>query len=256
MMRSFRQALLASLPFWLTAVAAAEPDDLRRLSDVVELQNQRISQLEQELNAKSRTRATPVSLGVFQDEDSGIQEQFKKMESEISDLSDAIDEVAKDKTIARSGTSRNTMVVNGRIHADMWGISDTGGATRSFEGVDSVGNPSGTLDPQNRLGFRRMRFGVKGNIDDNMRYKIEMEFAGGNDIHGIPSRIQRRVHIGQWDFGHRISHPRYEETIGMDLSMVEIEPEHWVAADPCCLEEEDWLKVSASVGTAPLVSGS
>ena len=181
-MRSFRQALLASLPFWLTAVAAAEPDDLRRLSDVVELQNQRISQLEQELNAKSRTRATPVSLGVFQDEDSGIQEQFKKMESEISDLSDAIDEVAKDKTIARSGTSRNTMVVNGRIHADMWGISDTGGATRSFEGVDSVGNPSGTLDPQNRLGFRRMRFGVKGNIDDNMRYKIEMEFAGGNDI--------------------------------------------------------------------------
>ena len=44
-------------------------------------------------------------------------------------------------------------------------------------------------------------------------------------------------------FGHRISHPRYEETIGMDLGLVEIEPGHWVARDPCCLSEEDWKKV-------------
>ena len=44
-------------------------------------------------------------------------------------------------------------------------------------------------------------------------------------------------------FGDRISHPRYEETIGQDLSLVEIEPGHWVARDPCCLSEEDWNKV-------------
>lgn len=44
-------------------------------------------------------------------------------------------------------------------------------------------------------------------------------------------------------FGHRISHPRYEETIGMDLSMIEIEPDHWVAADPCCLSDADYAKV-------------
>jgi len=45
-------------------------------------------------------------------------------------------------------------------------------------------------------------------------------------------------------FGHRIKHPRYEETIGMDLSLKEIEPGHWVAADPCCLEVEDWKKLA------------
>jgi oligopeptide transport system ATP-binding protein len=45
-------------------------------------------------------------------------------------------------------------------------------------------------------------------------------------------------------FGHRINHPRYEETVGKELSMTEIEPSHWVAADPCCLSEEDWRKVS------------
>jgi len=43
-------------------------------------------------------------------------------------------------------------------------------------------------------------------------------------------------------FGHRIKHPRYEETVGLDLSLVEIEPGHHVAADPCCLSEEDWEK--------------
>ena len=45
-------------------------------------------------------------------------------------------------------------------------------------------------------------------------------------------------------FGHRLSHPRYEETIGMDLGLTEIEPNHWVAADPCCLQPEDWKKIS------------
>lgn len=44
-------------------------------------------------------------------------------------------------------------------------------------------------------------------------------------------------------FGHRINHPRYDETIGMDLSMVEIEKDHWVAADPCCLTKEDYSLV-------------
>ncbi len=45
-------------------------------------------------------------------------------------------------------------------------------------------------------------------------------------------------------FGHRIQHPRYEETVGADLSLKEIEPRHWVARDPCCLEPEDWAKVA------------
>ena len=45
-------------------------------------------------------------------------------------------------------------------------------------------------------------------------------------------------------FGHRLKHPRYKETIGMDLSLMEIAPGHWVAADPCCLEPADWKRIS------------
>jgi len=55
-------------------------------------------------------------------------------------------------------------------------------------------------------------------------------------------------------FGHRMSHPRYEETTGMDLSLVEIEPGHWVARDPCCLSEDDWKKVSS--GDPPTFVGA
>lgn len=46
-------------------------------------------------------------------------------------------------------------------------------------------------------------------------------------------------------FGHRLSHPRYDETIGKELPLVEIEPGHWVAADPCCLEEADWKRAAS-----------
>jgi oligopeptide/dipeptide ABC transporter ATP-binding protein len=44
-------------------------------------------------------------------------------------------------------------------------------------------------------------------------------------------------------FGHRIGHPRYAETVGMDLALTGIAPGHLVAADPCCLTPEDWKKV-------------
>jgi oligopeptide/dipeptide ABC transporter ATP-binding protein len=46
-------------------------------------------------------------------------------------------------------------------------------------------------------------------------------------------------------FGHRIKHPRYDETIGMKLPLREITPGHWVAADPCCVSADDWQKLSA-----------
>lgn len=41
-------------------------------------------------------------------------------------------------------------------------------------------------------------------------------------------------------FGHRINHPLYPETVGADLSLKEISPNHWVAADPCCVSPGDW----------------
>ena len=50
-------------------------------------------------------------------------------------------------------------------------------------------------------------------------------------------------------FGHRMGHPRYGESIGLDLGLREIAPGHWVAADPCCLSAEDWEHVRPPGGS-------
>jgi oligopeptide transport system ATP-binding protein len=80
-------------------------------------------------------------------------------------------------------------------------------------------------------------------------------------LSAIPSpdpRVQRKKILLEGDvpspidppagsaFGHRINHPRYEETIGMDLSIKEIAPDHWVSNDPCCLTEADWKSLRDS----------
>lgn len=36
-------------------------------------------------------------------------------------------------------------------------------------------------------------------------------------------------------FGHRVNHPRYEESIGLELPFVEVAPGHWVQQCPCCV---------------------
>jgi len=49
-------------------------------------------------------------------------------------------------------------------------------------------------------------------------------------------------------FGHRMGHPRYGETVGADLSLGELAPGHWVAADPCCVADEDLARLRRDAG--------
>lgn len=37
-------------------------------------------------------------------------------------------------------------------------------------------------------------------------------------------------------FGHRMKHPRWKESVGMDLRLTQIEPGHWVQKCPCCVD--------------------
>ena len=60
---------------------------------------------------------------------------------------------------------------SGRVHVDAWGFDHD-------DNIDAIAEND--TDEANRLGFRRLRFGVKGKIKDNMVYKIEMELANGN----------------------------------------------------------------------------
>lgn len=47
-------------------------------------------------------------------------------------------------------------------------------------------------------------------------------------------------------FGHRMNHPLYPTTIAADLALGEVNPGHWVAADPCCISSEDLTTLRAA----------
>jgi oligopeptide transport system ATP-binding protein len=38
-------------------------------------------------------------------------------------------------------------------------------------------------------------------------------------------------------FGHRMSHPRWKESVNQELKLKEVSPAHWVQACPCCVED-------------------
>ncbi len=105
-----------------------------------------------------------------------LEESYGKLSSSYEELDDAHSDLKKSlKGYAKTGHSGATMKVNGRVHADLWGFPDTSPGTNGFENNDP------NISVQDRIGFRRMRFGVKGDLPYNMLYKIEMEFAGGNN---------------------------------------------------------------------------
>lgn len=129
------------------------------LSRVQNLEN-RWLQLEQ-----SRTSLT----GMIDPEDDDFPEN-----ANYAALREQVDGIQKmlDDGFVSDGTSRNTMAITGRIHGDAWG----------FPSIDpGVNQLDRDMNPQDRLIFRRVRFGVKGKIQDHMHYKIEMEFADPND---------------------------------------------------------------------------
>ena len=121
--------------------------------------------------------------GESEGEDLSIGERVENIEKICEELQGSQEKLAdtdsgfkdKLKIAAYSGHDGATMKVNGRIHMDHWAFPGTSPAVNVWENNDP------TITPQDRVGFRRMRFGVKGKLWKTMEYKIEMEFAGGND---------------------------------------------------------------------------
>lgn len=85
-------------------------------------------------------------------------------------------QMASDAQAATAPTtpSKPTLRVTGRVNMDTWFFPGDSPGVNAFETGDA--NDS----PQDRWAFRRLRFGVDGDILENVHYKIEMEFAGAN----------------------------------------------------------------------------
>ncbi len=98
--------------------------------------------------------------------DASISQAVEQNADAIGD----IDAILADKVNVGHGDQK--MKLMGRLHLDYWAFpKDTPGIVLLEGG-----------DPQDRIIFRRMRLGVSGDVNDNMLYRIESEWAGGNNF--------------------------------------------------------------------------
>ena len=119
---------------------------------------------------ESESEKDAVDSGTF---DEFLEETEKRWEEQL-DTNKALEKSIKGSV--QPGGKDITMKLSGRIHLDHWAFPGDSPGTNAFE----TGNADN--DPDDRIAFRRIRFGVGGDIWENMLYKIEMEFAGGNDV--------------------------------------------------------------------------
>jgi phosphate-selective porin OprO and OprP len=87
-----------------------------------------------------------------------------------------LERAAKEKEGAHTVSSaKTTQKWSGRVHLDYWPMGNSSPLANYLETGDAGD------DPEDFIGFRRLRFGVGGDIGDNMEYKIEMEWATPRD---------------------------------------------------------------------------
>lgn len=176
--------------------ARIDSAQLERLLDRLEAAEQRIQELEQKKEEPKQqtpppapaSRMTPppqleaasgglddseqLLINNFYDEagDNALESRLSTLEEDWKKFSES--EQAKK---AEDAAKPTTLKVFGRIHLDGWNFSN------STPGIDSFNDPTDPTDPQNRVGFRRVRIGVSGKIKDNMLYKFEYDFADPGD---------------------------------------------------------------------------
>lgn len=110
------------------------------------------------------------------DTDDELGERVAELEDSFESLSETVDDV--DGTLPGllyHSHKSPKMQFFGRIHLDYWAFPRADDALFPLE-ADGA-NPSG--NPQDNVTFRRLRIGVKGDLNDNVFYKYEGEFAGG-----------------------------------------------------------------------------
>ena len=76
------------------------------------------------------------------------QERLEAINAKLAEMEASIDSVAEqagDKSTVKSGSSKSTMKVSGRVHFDGWGFDKNDASIADINGQD----------PENRLGFRR-----------------------------------------------------------------------------------------------------
>lgn len=126
-----------------------------------------------ENNRRIKALEAYVEAQVLDQKDKSFGDRFDAVEADVAKSLEKVGEVDDSlDDYVTSGHGNNRLQLYGRIHADYWGFLSESAGIDTLEGGD----------PQDRFGFRRLRIGIQGDLDDNMFYKIETEFSGGNNF--------------------------------------------------------------------------
>lgn len=148
--------------------ADAKGADEKSLSEQLSEMKTRLEELEYDLKEK-----------LDAEKGDKTDESFEKIAQRLDDVEESVE--LNFESIADidgqipgfvvSGHKRPKMKFFGRIHLDWWAFPRAQPGIAALEGED----------PEDRVAFRRLRIGVGGDLNDNMFYKYEGEFAGGNN---------------------------------------------------------------------------
>lgn len=128
---------------------------------------------ELELDVERKIDSAPESKLVAEAAADSTEKKIAELQKTIDKQSEAIGALeGKLPSLVQHRHKAPTMQIFGRIHMDYWSFPEAEATLFPLEG----GNP------QDRFNFRRLRLGAGGNLTDNMFYKYEGEFAGGNDV--------------------------------------------------------------------------
>jgi phosphate-selective porin OprO/OprP len=165
-------AITACMLLFSSGMAESQepPGELERLQRQIELQGRKIDEMAAEL-AEQRgvlRRLPDVGGDATSDAiDETVDMRLDRLENTLLDIEGEtqgfFDEFARDRKL----------IVNGRVHVDQWGFP------KDSPGVNVMETGVPTIDPQDRLLFRRIRIGLRGTVPPgNMSYRLEIEFSG------------------------------------------------------------------------------
>lgn len=142
---------------------------------------QRIAEQEARLRQLEAIRLPPVDPGV------GVSNAslHSSLESRLTSLEELVGDGQAIGPLVPAN-NKPTQKWTGRVHFDYWGFPNADGLPNFLE------TGGAATAPPDFIGFRRLRFGVAGDITDTMKYKIEMEF-------GAPGAIAFKDAFLGWD---------------------------------------------------------
>ncbi|MEP3481265.1 MAG: porin [Fuerstiella sp.] len=118
-----------------------------------------------------------------------FEARLDKLEQGWEELDDAWSTFDKAQKKKKSDAAKKpSFKINGRIHADFWSFTNDDGGEGFLE--NRLGSANAGADPEDRFAFRRIRLETKGDIFENMLWRLQVEFSD-------PSSTQfRDVYLG------------------------------------------------------------